>query len=374
MLDDADQLDPSAEPFATYRRRLYELRTTRRSWARLAYSREETAHGARDANELERGRVSHILLLEAESDDVELLRYLLDQEICSREEDAFQGGSDALVILSRLLVELGDPSDTARFWRAKFANFDTCAGAYDIEFAFSMMPAGDVPDLLRAHLGATVDDRLEKYDLEQVAVGLAAWRSHLMRSYPRSVVGLSLAERAAWAHTFGDDESYVRYAIGASDSPGERARVYREVGQHEKAVVCWREEAARVETDWDRVAALRNLVEDAAPALQLEAGLEAARTIESLRSRIDSWAVVGLGRMATESCYRLAAAAAKTPRGRALYALARGWHVGLDSFTQVGLEAAVEAARACTSGEDVEEIELELAAERERIERELRGL
>ena len=129
------------QPYARYVEILDELREPGADRSSVAFevTRSE-GRGIYDLNELERCRLARILQVRGEARDVELIRFLLDQEIQARRNDSLQGDGETLTLLSALLVRYGDANDTIRFWKAKKANFDTWAGGYDIEFVFAFLP------------------------------------------------------------------------------------------------------------------------------------------------------------------------------------------------------------------------------------------
>jgi hypothetical protein len=75
------RLDLNQAPYARYFGLLATLRTTPESWSALGCKVVSTESGDHDADETERARVAHALLIAATADDLELVRFLLDAEV-----------------------------------------------------------------------------------------------------------------------------------------------------------------------------------------------------------------------------------------------------------------------------------------------------
>jgi hypothetical protein len=360
-------LDPHEPPYRASLDLLLQLRTSdaARERVQLREAHEEE-RGTYDAHELERARLAHILLLYARPDDLPLLRFLLDQEIAARRSDDFQGAGDTLTILSMLLAEHGDASDTGRFWRAKRANFDCWAGGYDIEFVLTWLTPAEALEQLEER------EMLEGYDLEAVQAGLGGWRAALARRHPRSLEAMTPMDGEIWAELFEDMDGLLRYGLANAETPEARARLYARLGRHAEAVSCWREAAAAAEGSWDKISRLTNAVSDAAQ-IPLPSTAEVLE-IDRLRAEIPGWFEVGLGRMATEACYRLAAAVDEPDCGRVLWQLAQGWRQDLESFSLVGLQIALVAGERWGEVHEQEQLREEIVAERARIGREMEAL
>lgn len=88
--------------------------------------------GTFDKNYTNRARLCYALLYNVceVPDKKELVRELFVEELKDRETNSFQGIGDNLETLSSMLLELGEPSDSELFGRAKNANFD-CACGYE---------------------------------------------------------------------------------------------------------------------------------------------------------------------------------------------------------------------------------------------------
>jgi hypothetical protein len=361
-------LEMTQPPYKQYSEALDALRRgarERTSFGYLAAHTQERGH--HDVNERERERLTHMLLLFGVASDVALIRFLLDAEICARARDSFQGAGDSLSILSMLLVEFGDgdPADLLRFWQAKSANFDTAAGGYDIEFVFCQHPVPQVLEILEAHDPQARAQLEARYDPQDIVEDLERWRAALPRHYPRDPAQLEPHFAESWAETFGDTEGQLRFGLGNATTPKDRAYLYRRLERHADALQAWREVAETAASDWDRASALNSAIEAAALA-----GIESiteVRTLDTLRHKVPNWGGLGIGRMSTHACFSLAAAARTPEIGEELWARARSWQADLESFTLVGLQAALEAADLWGSPQDREALQAAYDQEHQRI-------
>ena len=360
--------DLSLPPYREYVELLRSLRDSNRDWPRVQVRSVRTkTRGVCDQNELERARVAQLLLLDATPADLALIRFLMDQEIAARRANSFQGASDTLTVLSVLLMELGDASDTSRFWRAKRANFDTWAGGYDIEFVFTWRSASEVlqgllPDAMSDEV-AVLQSRITAPDPDAQAV----WRSEVATRFPRSLSTFDDDTAELWAELFGDREGQERFGLLNAPTAESRAYLYRRLERFGEAVGCWREAAKQATTSWDKVSRLSNAISDAAKAGVVS--LEDVAEIDRLRADIPSWHQVGLGRSATQGCFELAIASTDPEIGRPLWQTAERWRAGLDSLPLVGLLAAREAAARWGDPDDVARLDAAVEAERARIAR-----
>jgi hypothetical protein len=360
--------DLSLPPYREYVEMLRSLRDSNRDWPRVQACSDQTqTREVQNQNELDRARVALLLLLDATPADLALIRFLLDQEIAARRANSFQGASDTLTVLSVLLMELGDASDTSRFWRAKRANFDTWAGGYDIEFVFTWRSASEVLQLLLPDATsdevAVLQNRITAPDPDAQAV----WRSGVAARFPRSLSTFDDDTAELWAELFGDREGQERFGLLNATTATSRGYLYRRLERFGEAVGCWREAAKQATTSWDKVSHLSCAISDAARAGMVS--LEDVAEIDRLRADIPSWHQVGLGRSATQACYELAIASAAPEMGRPLWQTAERWRAGLDSLPLVGLEAAREAAARWGDPADVARLDVAIKAERARIAR-----
>lgn len=364
-------IDLSQPPYSAYVELLDELRASPEARAKVAFHEAEDAErGTHDGHWEDRARVVHLLLLSAGPEDLELIRFLLDEEITSRRRDSFQGAGDPLTILSILTLEYGDISDIGRFWAAKRANFDTWAGGYDMEFVFAHGSSHDVVGLLRERVPAQDLKLLDRYDEEAVAElaeDLPEWRESLERRYPRSLEAMSNDDFEAWADLFDDPAGIEHFGTLNAEDAEDLARLHERLDNHEKAVDHWRQAAREAEKAWDRISRLRNLLSAAAEASITVTVTDVIDEIHHLRSDIPSWPEVGLGRMTTEACYAVAAATKDPESGRHAFGRAQTWRRELKSFPLAGLETAIKAAEAWGEPSDVESLRRAADEERRRI-------
>lgn len=362
-------LDFSAPPYSLSLALLEALRVhpAARAQVRFSEARSE-ARGTHDLHEEARARVAHLLLFHARPGDLELLRFLLDQEILARRSDSFQGAGDPLAILSMLVLEQsrGAPEDTLRFWAAKTANFDTYAGGYDVEFVFSQRPAAQVLALLRERGDPETLEMLDRYDPEEIEADIPAWRASLARRYPRRPEALEPEALELWAEVFGDLEAVERHGLEAATSAQARAYVYQRVGKHAEELAEWRAAAAEAEQAWERASRLHLAIAAAAKA-PMDMRAELAQ-LEALRLQIPEWPEVGLGRMATEAAYALAAALDDPALARPAWEAGERWRAVARSLPLSGLRAGLAAAERWGRPEQARALSEAVEAEQARIE------
>jgi hypothetical protein len=96
-------------------------------WSAAAYTAETDEQGLPDdANREKRAEVLALLLRDRRDSDVELLRYLVEQEVLMHR--AYGSIADSLYLAALLLSECGRAEDVWLLWAAKGANFDTFTG------------------------------------------------------------------------------------------------------------------------------------------------------------------------------------------------------------------------------------------------------
>lgn len=357
-------IDFSRPPYQRYWELLEVLRRSELEGVRVEYRAVEDAmRGTHDANEVTRERVAQMLYLDARPEDLDLARYLLDQEILARQNDSFQGAGDTLTLLSVLLLDYGDASDVERLWAAKTANFDTWAGGYDIEFVFAAARREEVLNRIAATpLGV---EPLEKYDLDQVCGEVDRFKAGLTRRYPRELSLWSTSDFEHLADVFDDHANIERLGLSNATSPKDRARVYRRVEKYGEAYGEWRNAASEAESAWDKVSHLTQAMVDAE-----KAGLSTiveAEEIDALWSDIEGWEQVGLGRIATQACFALSASMGDRETGGRLMTLAQRWRKELTTFHLLGLRAAVDAAEEWGDASELAELEEALLEEERRL-------
>lgn len=359
-------LDLRRPPYIAARALLEALRDGRGSWREVACRLHHVpGEGMVDLHGPARARVAHLLQLEATADDRDLLRFLLDQEIAARRGESGQGGGPTLSLLSALLLDHGDEEDVWRFWCARRANFDTMAGAYDLEFVFAAAP----PERARAlveHLGGPSDRALlARLDLRALRAGLPAWRARLTERFPRAAEDLDAAEVEAWAELFGDDALLERLALARVADPEELARHHRGRGRHAEAVDAWLQALAGAEAPWDRLSVLARLLEDAAEAPRDLS--EALAVAEALWPRVPGLGEVGLGRQLVVGVLRLAAATESPELGGRALDLGLAWGAEVSWLPLAGLEAGLTAARRWGQPAQVEALQRAVGRERRRL-------
>jgi hypothetical protein len=202
-------LDLERPPYSPYVELLNQLRESELAWPLVAFQKMYgQQREGQDANQDARARVTYWLLLQSEPTDLPLIRYMLDQEIRARVSHF--GATDTAIILSILLMELGDEQDTLRFYRAKYANFDTGMGGYDSQFLFTWLSPPEVIAFLEANGYQDPLELMSEEFLQTVQGTLPEWRASLSERFPRSVNEMTMVDGLRWAKLFEDKIGFYR--------------------------------------------------------------------------------------------------------------------------------------------------------------------
>ena len=126
-----------AAPIAFVRDTVERLRRDRSAWAECAYRPGHDAAGEQiDLGAKPRAAALVGLSYDLRDDDIELCRYLLEQEVLDAEGSDLQGFDDSLRRACFLVARAKDPQDIWMLCRAKLANYDTFCGL-DREYLYA---------------------------------------------------------------------------------------------------------------------------------------------------------------------------------------------------------------------------------------------
>ena len=280
----------------------------------LAYSPQGEGQGWFDQNDLTRGRVILGIQYSSTEPSVEVLRFLLEQEILRAENDPFQGVGESLEVLAWLLAMRKHPEDALRFLRTKKANFDAHCG-FDIQHVYvSGIPAlqrflETVPmeEPLRAELNEHIEDPL--YDGDEIEEWLA-WRSdYFGRDWERET-DLFRSDKLRDLNFAEESEEYLRRWEAAGREERDELQALRrrklELGRYEEAVILTRKVLAFELSEGQRITENSILTK----CLELDGNhLDALRALGSYIKELQTmkeWYRYGYGREAVERCYSLA--------------------------------------------------------------------
>lgn len=111
---------------------LEKLRKDQISWKDLEWKVDNQKEEYEDINELNRKKALIALQLDLQTDDKELIKFILTEETKNYANHPLQGGSEILNEIAFLLATFKEPGHVWLMTRAKTANFDTHCG-FDIE-------------------------------------------------------------------------------------------------------------------------------------------------------------------------------------------------------------------------------------------------
>jgi len=107
---------------------LNRIRSNKVLWEELTWKKAGDGEEYFDKNATKRAKVLFALQWDLQPNDEDLLRFLFTEEIKDRNEDPFQGGSEALSTGGYLLASFKNPANVWLLAEAKSANFDTHCG------------------------------------------------------------------------------------------------------------------------------------------------------------------------------------------------------------------------------------------------------
>ncbi len=217
------------------------MRSDESSWASLAFAPTGEGSTWKDENFPARFRVAISLQYDLRPSDLELLKYLVEQETMSHVHSPFQGLTESLQILGWLLAEERCVGNTPLFLRAKFANFDTYCG-FDVEHVFSAGYEETVAFLReQAAEGSAEEEFLNNYKLSEHAI--ERWFKKQRKRFPSNPEQESHKTRVQRNFHLGDLEAAHR-ALTEWERESDRnlndlttfLHWYRELGDRGRAI------------------------------------------------------------------------------------------------------------------------------------------
>ena len=361
--------------------RLPQLRQDRDAWASVAClvcSSED--RGEYDGN----ARSRHQALLELQYDcqpsDVELVRYLFEQEIEAAATNSFQGCGDSLTLSALLLARFRDPADVALFAQAKLANFDTACG-FPLQFMW-IVGGEDAPQMLKKSHPELWEPLFADNDEAAVPPAeLAEWWESINRDYPQAERDETLPARYERALAFDDLErarELLDQRVEQTLDASERIRIakyeYARLGDYREAARYAELEAEASDPGWDLASALRDVVSLRRQAGDFDRAQHAAQRLDGALDAFDDWIGLGLGRMAIHEVFELAVAHPDLRAALQVFQLADKWYGRSHDLAMVGLQSAVAAAQRCGVAEKAHEYQALAEAEQKRIDEMLREM
>lgn len=202
------------------------MRSDESSWASLAFAPTGEGSTWKDENFPARFRVAISLQYDLRPSDLELLKYLFEQETMSHIHSPFQGLTESLQLLGWLLAQERCVRNTHLFLRAKFANFDEETVAF-----------------LREHAaeGSAEEEFLNNYKLSEDAI--ERWFKKQRKKFPSNPEQESHKTRVQRNLHLGDLEA-ARRALTDWERESNRnlndlttfLHWYRELGDRGRAI------------------------------------------------------------------------------------------------------------------------------------------
>lgn len=238
-------------------------------------------------------------------EDKELIKFLMENEVESRINDPYQGVGDSLNLISYLLAKFKDVENVWLFEKAKSANFDTSLG-YDCEFIFS---AGvEVTCNYLEENGLNEDNYLYQFkdklrdlytedDINRFFERMRSW-------FPERLEEESIETLFGRAIDFEDFKEAERlFSLMEHNEENDVSTLYhraKDIRNYEKAVFYKKKVLEKTQRTWDKVSALKDLVEMYLLCKDCFSAFETAKTWDGMLKDFDNWKDTGLGRMLTE--------------------------------------------------------------------------
>lgn len=290
---------------------------------KLAYRPIDEGENWYDDNAENRHKVCVALQFDRRAEDLELVRFLFEQEVLRAENDPSQGGGDDLELCAYLLALAKDPKDLPLFLRAKQANFDTECG-FSGECLF-YCGVEQTKKLLKE------SELLERYDFSQSDVD--SWFEHRHAYFPDDWEAVSLLGRCDVLHELGltDEAKACLQTWESSLEPTKRKLTavrmrWKLLGEFRRAAAVLERILELDLEPRERLSELGQLVEMLTSAGDFAGASSALEPYLELLLREESWFRYGFGRLAVERCFVLATkpfpgAAAVFARGQELFEL-----------------------------------------------------
>jgi tetratricopeptide (TPR) repeat protein len=329
---------------------LEKIRKNKKSWSGMA-CKEARSDDRRKYDENEKARYS--LLIELQYDfqesDRELIRFLFEQEVISREKGSSVGIGNSLWLGAFLLAKFKDPGDISLFFRANNSNFDTYCG-FDIEFLFWLL-GEEMDSYLAKNNSELLNDLGGVYFDSGLGENIEDWWANKLIQYPDCVekeLPLVLYERSLY---FGDIEKARIYldlwALGEPESCRKEIslkRAYENFGEFDKAIQISRKLIDLKDSGWDKAVAYGDLLK---LYIQVGAPSDAVEYIERIDAefrKFDDWQRTGLGRMTVKSVFEYSCATNNSRSGKKAFKYADTWSKQVERLPFAVLEAGVKAA------------------------------
>lgn len=284
------------------------IRKSREMWNEFAYVYTED-NDFEDANHMKRYALAIELQYSCNSNDKELVKFLMEHEVESRMNDPYQGIGSSLIILSYLLAKFREPENVWLFEKAKCANFDTYCG-YDSEFIFSAGVEATCNYLENqkitedhAYLFKNKDNLREIYTESDIQ----KFFERMKHEIPDRIEEESTISLLTRAIEFGDyEEGEHIFSLLEKEGQLNAQTLYyyaKDLKNYEKAIYYQSKHLEKVEKTWDKVSSLHNIAIMYCFNNDYIRAFETAKRWDEMLGELSSWKETGLGLMLTETWF-----------------------------------------------------------------------
>lgn len=242
-------------------------------------------------------------------DNYELIKFLMENEVKSRENDPFQGIGDALILLSFLLSKFKDPENVWIYERAKCANFDTYCG-YETEFLFS---AGVDVTCNYLETSQVTEENQFWYERQGeirtifTEEEIAFFVERMEQCYPDSEANESTRTLLCRAIDFNHQAEMERmFKRFEDENKADTDALYyfaKDIKNYDKAIFYKKKILAKATSYWEKVSALHDLANLYCLKTEYGNAFEIAKKWHKILDRFDNWRKTGLGRSLTETWF-----------------------------------------------------------------------
>lgn len=255
----------------------------------------------------------HALAIELQyndiSNDMELIRFLMENEVKSRENDPYQGIGDSLILISYLLSKFKNPENVWLFEKAKCANFDTYCG-YDSEFMFSAGVEATCKYLESCQLTESNKYLYERKDnLRDIFTEdhINKFIDRMRRRYPDNIkdeTTKSLLCRAIEFDDFVEGERLFRlFEKENSDDINSLYYYAKNIKNYDKAIYYQTKLLKQAKNIRDKVSSLHNIASIYCLKNDFVSAYKTAKKWNNKLIWFQDWKETGLGRTLTETWF-----------------------------------------------------------------------
>lgn len=276
------------------------IRKSKDLWSEFKYSEPD--------NYKKRYALAIALQYDYNPDDLELVRFLMENEVKSRENDPYQGIGNTLTLISYLLAKFKRPENVWLFEKAKCANFDTYCG-YESEFIFSAgveatckyLESCEITEI-NGYLYPNKDNLRSLFTEDHINKFL----NRIKLWYPDNIKDEStesLFGRAIEFNNFAEGERLFR--LLEEEETNEQSLYYyaKSIKRYDKAIYYQTKLLKKANNGWDRVSALYNIAYMYCLNMEYISAYKTAMKWDKMLVDFRDWIDTSLGRALTETWF-----------------------------------------------------------------------